>query len=72
MTEKIKIRESWIQDAKVNKDDYALLYNKSINNNEEFWKDQAKRIVWLNLFQKLKMSNIALMMLLLNGTMMEA
>ena len=41
MTEKIKIRESWIQDAKVNKNDYALLYDKSINNNEEFWKDQG-------------------------------
>ncbi len=41
MTEKIKIRENWIQNAKVNK-------------NEEFWKEQGKRIDWLKPFSKIK------------------
>ncbi len=54
MIKKIKIRESWIQNAKVNKNDYALLYDKSINNNEEFWKDQGKRIDWIKPFSKIK------------------
>ena len=54
MTEKIKIRENWIQNAKVNKNDYALLYDKSINNNEEFWKEQGKRIDWIKPFSKIK------------------
>ena len=72
MTERIKIRESWVRDAKVNKNDYALLYDKSINKNEEFWKEQGKRIDWVNLLQKLKMLNIAPKMLSLNGTTMAA
>ena len=54
MTEKIKIRENWIQNAKVNKNDYALLYDKSINKNEEFWKEQGKRIGWIKPFSKIK------------------
>ena len=54
MIERIKIRESWIQDAKVNKNDYALLYEKSINKNEEFWKEQGKRIDWIKPFSKIK------------------
>ena len=54
MTEKIKIRENWIQNAKVNKNDYALLYDKSINQNEEFWKEQGKRIDWIKPFSKIK------------------
>ncbi len=54
MTEKIKIRENWIQKAKINKNDYALLYEESINKNEEFWKDQGKRIDWIKPFSKIK------------------
>ena len=54
MTEKIKIRENWIRNAKVNKNDYALLYDKSINQNEEFWKEQGKRISWTKPFSKIK------------------
>ena len=54
MTEKIKIRENWIRNAKVNKNDYALLYDKSINQNEEFWKEQGKRIDWIKPFSKIK------------------
>ncbi len=54
MTEKIRIRENWIQNAKVNKNDYALLYDKSINKNEEFWKEQGKRIDWIKPFSKIK------------------
>ena len=54
MTEKITIRENWIQNAKVNKNDYALLYDKSINKNEEFWKEQGKRIDWIKPFSKIK------------------
>ena len=54
MTEKIKIRENWIQNAKVNKNDYALLYDKSINKNEEFWKEQGKRVDWIKPFSKIK------------------
>ncbi|HJL57873.1 MAG: acetate--CoA ligase [Pelagibacteraceae bacterium] len=54
MTEKIKIRENWIQNAKVNKNDYALLYDKSINKNEEFWREHGKRIDWIKPFSKIK------------------
>ena len=54
MTEKIKIRENWIQNAKVNKNDYALLYEKSINKNEEFWREQGKRVDWIKPFSKIK------------------
>ena len=54
MTEKITIRENWIQNAKVNKNDYALLYEKSINKNEEFWREQGKRVDWIKPFSKIK------------------
>ena len=54
MTEKIKIRKNWIQNAKINKNDYALLYDKSINKNEEFWREQGKGVDWIKPFSKIK------------------
>jgi len=54
MSEKINIKENWIKNAKISKNDYILLYNKSINKNEDFWREQGKRVDWVKPFSKIK------------------
>ena len=42
----MKIKEEWISQAKINKEQYLSMYENSIDNNEQFWKEQAERIHW--------------------------
>ena len=42
----MKIRDKWIRDAKIDKEEYSSMYNDSIENNDNFWKKEAKRINW--------------------------
>ena len=50
----IKTRTEWIKKALVNKSDYEKKYNKSIKNNELFWKKEGKRITWIKPYTKIK------------------
>jgi len=50
----MKIKDSWIKDAKINKDEYSLMYKESIDNNEKFWEKNAERIDWFKKFSKVK------------------
>ena len=46
MNDLYKIKESWVSNAKVDKVKYEELYNNSISNNENFWREEGKRLDW--------------------------
>ncbi len=50
----MKIKEEWISQAKINKEQYLSMYENSIDNNEQFWKEQAERIHWEKKFTIIK------------------
>ena len=50
----MKIKEEWVSNAKVTKDEYLSMYSDSIENNEEFWNKQADRIFWYKKFKNIK------------------
>ena len=50
----IKTKTEWIKKALVNKNDYEKKYNKSIKNNDVFWKKEGKRITWIKPYTKIK------------------
>ena len=50
----MKIKKEWVENSKINKDDYLDMYNDSIKNNNQFWSKQADRIEWEKKFTKFK------------------
>ncbi len=50
----MKIKESWINQAKIDNKKYLSMYEESINNNDEFWKKHAERIDWEKKFTQIK------------------
>ena len=40
--------------GKINKKEYENLYKESLENNASFWKEQGKRIDWINPYTKIK------------------
>ena len=50
----MKIKNNWIKEAKINQDEYSLMYKESIVDNENFWKKNAERIDWFKKFSKIK------------------
>ncbi len=50
----MKIKKKWIEQAKIDKDEYSLMYKESIVDNEKFWKKNAERIDWFKKFSKIK------------------
>jgi len=50
----MKIKSNWIKEAKINQDEYSLMYKESIVDNENFWKKNAERIDWFKKFSKIK------------------
>ncbi len=54
MNEIYKLKNSWIEQAKVNKSKYEEMYNDSLSNNDKFWHDHGKRIHWFKEYTKIK------------------
>ncbi len=50
----MEIEKKWIEDAKVNEEKYSSMYDNSLQNNDEFWADQAQRVDWIKKFTKIK------------------
>ncbi len=50
----MKIKKEWVSDAKINADQYAVMYEESINDNDNFWEKQADKIDWYKKFTKIK------------------
>ena len=50
----MEIKKKWEVDAKVLKDEYLSMYYESINENDNFWNKQGKRIEWIQNYTKIK------------------
>ena len=50
----MKIKEKWIEEAKINSENYNLLYKESIENGDHFWNKQGERIDWFKKYTKIK------------------
>ena len=48
------IKSEWLKNALINKKNYEALYKKSIQDNENFWKQQGRRIEWFKPYTKIK------------------
>ena len=49
-----KISEEWKKNSIVSKDQYEQIYEDSVNNNINFWKEQGERIDWFKPFTQVK------------------
>ncbi len=49
-----KVNEKWAKNSLINAQQYEDSYSKSYNKNEEFWKEQGKRIDWVTPYTKVK------------------
>ena len=50
----MKIKNDWVTNAKINKNEYESLYRESITNNDQFWSKEADRISWIKKYSKIK------------------
>ena len=50
----MEIKKKWIQNAKVDSSTYKAKYTNSIESNDNFWKEEGKRIDWIKDYSKIK------------------
>ena len=50
----MEIKENWIKQAKVDSQTYEVKYIDSLENNNNFWREEGKRIDWINNYTKIK------------------
>ena len=50
----MEIKESWIKQAKVDSETYKIKYKNSLEDNDNFWKEEGKRIDWVKNYTKIK------------------
>ena len=50
----MEIKESWIKQAKVDSQTYEIKYKNSLEDNDNFWREEGKRIDWINNYSKIK------------------
>ena len=48
------IKEKWLKEAKVDSLTYGEKYNNSIDDNDNFWREEGKRIDWIKNYTKIK------------------
>jgi len=53
----MEIKKNWIDQAKVNKETYEKKYKKSLDDNDNFWREEGKRLDWVNNYTKIKNIN---------------
>ena len=50
----MEIKESWIKQAKVDSQTYEMKYKNSLDDNDNFWREEGRRIDWVNNYTKIK------------------
>ena len=53
----MEIKKEWLEHAKVKEEKYSSMYDNSLQNNDEFWANQAQRVDWIKKFTKVKESS---------------
>ena len=47
----MEIKKEWLEHAKVDEKKYSSMYYNSLQNNDDFWEDQAQRVDWIKKFK---------------------
>ncbi len=50
----MNIKDEWVQNSKIDSHGYVAKYQKSITDNDNFWKEEGKRIDWIKNYSKIK------------------
>jgi acetyl-CoA synthetase len=50
----MEIKESWIKHAKVDTKTYETKYKNSLEDNNNFWREEGKRLDWVKNYTKIK------------------
>ena len=50
----MEIKKDWVKQGKVDSKTYEIKYRKSLNDNDNFWKEEGQRIDWVNNYTKIK------------------
>ena len=50
----MEIKDSWIKHAKVNTETYEIKYKNSLEDNDNFWREEGKRLDWVKNYTKIK------------------
>ena len=50
----MEIKESWIKQAKVDNRTYEKKYKNSLEDNDDFWREEGKRLNWIKNYTKIK------------------
>ena len=66
----MEIKDSWIKQAKVDSQTYEIKYKTSLDDNDNFWREEGKRLDWVNNYTKIKDVKYSKMRLVLSGIMM--
>ena len=53
----MEIKKNWIEQAKVDTQTYESKYKKSLDDNDKFWKEEGKRLDWVDNYTKIKKVN---------------
>ena len=67
----MNIKEKWLLEAKVDKNQYTKMYEESLINNESFWSKHGSRIDWIKKYTKVKDIKYSKSDVHVNGFMME-
>ena len=54
MSDIYKTPSNYASEVLVDKEEYAKMYNESINDSEGFWEKHSKRINWIKPYSKIK------------------
>jgi acetyl-CoA synthetase len=50
----MEIKKHWIEQAKIDSETYERKYKKSLADNDNFWREEGKRVDWVNNYTKIK------------------
>ena len=50
----MEIKKKWIEQAKVNLETYGRKYKNSLEDNDNFWREEGKRLDWVKNYTKIK------------------
>ncbi|MDB0003045.1 acetate--CoA ligase [Alphaproteobacteria bacterium] len=50
----MEIKDSWIKQAKVDSQTYEIKYKTSLDDNDNFWREEGRRIDWIKNYTKIK------------------
>ena len=53
----MEIKKNWVEHAKVDAQTYETKYKNSLDDNDNFWREEGKRLDWIDNYTKIKSVN---------------